>query len=48
MTGVGWMGWVEGWMRIVLVEVGGLIGQVGTPTAFVGLEVVAFVKSKFD
>ena len=42
------MGWVEGWMGIKLVEVGWLIEQVGTQTTSVGLDVVAFSKSKFD
>ena len=27
---VGWMGWVEGWMGIVVVEVDGLTEQVWT------------------
>ena len=42
------MGWVEGWMGIVLVGVGGLTEQVETQTFSVGLEVIAFAKSKFD
>ena len=42
------MGWVEGWMGIVWVKVGRIIEQVGTQIISIGLEVVAFVKSKFD
>ena len=42
------MGWVEGWMRIMMVEVGGLIEQVETQTFLFGLEVFAIAKSKFD
>ena len=37
-----------GCMGIVMVDVGGLIEQVGTQTSSAKLEVVAFAKSKFD
>ena len=35
-------------LRIVWVKVGWVVEQVGIRTTFVGLEVFAFVKSKFD
>ena len=42
------MDWVEGWMGIVVVEVGRQTEQVRTQTSFIGLEVVALQSSKFD
>ena len=42
MIEVGWMGWVEGWMGIVLVEVVVLEVQVGSQNSFVELGVATF------
>ena len=48
MMEVGWMGWVEGWMGIASVVAIGLVVQVVSQIAFVGLGVATFEKSKFD
>jgi hypothetical protein len=42
------MGFVEGWMGIVLVGLVVLNVQVGSQDAFVGLEIVSFEQSRFD
>ena len=42
MMEFGWIGWVEDWMEIAIVEVGGPTEQVETQTSSVGLKVVAF------